>query len=149
MIMKDISKYTDEKMMKIAIEEAEKGDFPFGAVITKDDKIISKSHNTLNKLDPTAHSEINSIRKACKKLNTRNLNGCALYITSEPCPMCFIVALRTGISKIIYGSELEDLPKNLRREMDIKTSSLNKILGNKVEIKGGVLRSKCMKLFKE
>jgi len=138
----------DEEFMKIAIEEAKKGDFPFGAVITQDDKIVSRSHNTLEKLDPTAHAEINAIRKACKKLNTRNLTGCTLYITSEPCPMCFIVALRTGIPKIVYGTDFEDLPKNLRREMDIKCSHLNEEFGNKIEIKGNVLREECIKLFK-
>jgi len=138
----------NEEFMKKAIEEAEKGDFPFGAVITKDDKVISKSHNTLEKLDPTAHAEINAIREACKKLNTRNLTGCTLYVTSEPCTMCFIIALRTGISKIVYGTELEDLPKNLRREMDIKCSFLNEKFGNKIEIKSGFLRDKCIKLFK-
>jgi tRNA(Arg) A34 adenosine deaminase TadA len=138
----------DEEFMKIAIEEAKKGDFPFGAVITKDDKIISKSHNTLEKLDPTAHAEINAIREACKKLNTRDLTGCTLYITSEPCPMCFIVALRTGISKIFYGAEIEDLPKNLRRETDFKCSYLNEIFGNKISIKSGVLRDECIRLFK-
>ncbi len=138
----------DEEFMKEAIEEAKKGDFPFGAVITKDGKIISKSHNTLERLDPTAHAEINAIREACKKLNTRNLTGCTLYITSELCPMCFIVALRTGISKIVYGIGFEDLPKNLRREMDFKCSYLNEIFGNKIEVKGNVLKGECVKLFK-
>ena len=138
----------DEEFMKIAIEEAKKGDFPFGSVIAKDDKIISKSHNALEKLDPTAHAEINAIREACKKLNTRNLAGCTLYATSEPCPMCFIVALRTGISKIAYGAEVEDIPKNLKREMDVKCSYLNEIFGNKISIRGGLLKDQCIKLFK-
>jgi len=62
--------------------------------------------------------------------------------------MCFIVALRTGISKIVYGTELEDLPKNLRREMDIKCSNLNEKFGNKISIRGGLLREDCIKLFK-
>jgi tRNA(Arg) A34 adenosine deaminase TadA len=137
----------NEEFMKEAIEEAKKGDFPFGAVIIKDDKIISRSHNTLEGLDPTAHAEINVIREACKKLNTRNLTGCTLYITSEPCPMCFIVALRVGISKIVYGTGFEDLPKNLKREIDIKCSYLNEKFGNKIEVKGNVLRKECVKLF--
>lgn len=138
---------SDEKFMIVAIEEAKKGDFPFGAVIVKNDKIISKSHNTLEKLDPTAHAEINAIREACKILNARDLSGCTLFVTTEPCPMCFIVALRAGISKIVYGTHLEDLPKNLKRDIDVKSSDINEKFGNKISIKGGCLRDECIKLF--
>ncbi len=137
----------DEKFIKMTIEEARKGDFPFGAVIAKDENIISKSHNSLNSSDPTSHAEINAIKEACKKLNTRNLAGYTLYASSEPCPMCFVVALRTGISRIVYGTEVEDIPKKLRREMDVKCSSINSFFGNKIEIKGSVLKEESMKLF--
>ena len=132
--------------MGTAIKEAKKGDFPFGAVIVKDDKIISKAHNTLKK-DPIAHAEVNVIRKACKNLKTRNLNGCSLFVVAEPCPMCFIIAMRMGISKIIYGLELEDIPKDMQRREDFKCSYLNEKLGNKVSIVSGVLKEECSKLF--
>lgn len=133
--------------MKIAIKEARKGDFPFGAVIVKNDKIISKSHNTLKKLDPTAHAEVNAIRKACKNLKTRNLSGCYLFLVAEPCPMCFIISLRVGISKIIYGLDLEDIPRKIQRKEDFKYSFLNKKSGNKISIIKGVLREECKKLY--
>ena len=136
-----------EYFMKIAIEEAKKGDFPFGAVIVKNDKIISKSHNTLKKLDPTAHAEVNAIRKACKNLKTRNLSGCHLFVVAEPCPMCFIISVRVGISKIVYGVELEDIPKNIQRKEDFKCSFLNKKLGNKISIVSGILKEECKRLY--
>lgn len=138
----------DEKFMKKAIEEAKKGDFPFGAVIVKDGKIISKAHNTAGGLDPTAHSEVNAIRKACRILNTIDLNGCTLYTTCEPCPMCFIAAWWARISKIAYGTELEDQPEE-EWKVDIKCSYLNEKSGNKISIVGGILRKECLKVYEE
>lgn len=81
--------------MKVAIDEAFKGienneGGPFGAVITKNGKIISKSHNEVIKnQDPTCHAEMIAIRRACAKLGTLNLSDCEIYSSCEPCPMCF------------------------------------------------------------
>lgn len=77
-----------------AIKEARKGvqaghGGPFGAVIVKNGKIIARGHNRVTSTnDPTAHAEIVTIRKACKKLNSFELKGCTLYSSCEPCPMC-------------------------------------------------------------
>ena len=94
--------------MKIAIEEAYKGikhnhGGPFGTVIVKDDKIISRGHNhVLSKNDPTCHGEIDAIRKAAKKLKTYDLSGCVLYTTAEPCHMCLCACMWANIDKIYY-----------------------------------------------
>ncbi len=62
---------------------------PFGALIVKDGRVIAKASNTVtDKNDPTAHAEINAIRKACKKLKTFQLKDCVIYASAEPCPMC-------------------------------------------------------------
>jgi len=62
---------------------------PFGAIIVKNNKIISEGWNTVTyDKDPTAHAEVNAIRKACKELNDFKLSGCEIYINAEPCPMC-------------------------------------------------------------
>lgn len=77
-----------------AIKEARKGikanhGGPFGAVIVKDGKIIARGHNRVTSTDdPTAHAEIVTIRKACKKLKNFELKDCVLYSSCEPCPMC-------------------------------------------------------------
>jgi tRNA(Arg) A34 adenosine deaminase TadA len=136
----------DERFMKIAIKEAKKGDYHFGAVIVKDRKIISKIHNTANQLDPTAHAEVNAIRKACKKLNSIDLSGCTLYTTCEPCPMCFTAAWWAKISRIVYGMEAEDV-KEEDWKINIKCNELNNRTGNKIQIKGGFLRDECLELF--
>src|SRR6476659_5756325 len=62
---------------------------PFGAVIVKDGKVIAKSANMVTTTnDPTAHAEVSAIRLACKELNTFDLEGCVIYTSCEPCPMC-------------------------------------------------------------
>ena len=96
--------------MQVAIDEALNGmkkndGGPFGAVIVKDNKIISKAHNLVIKTnDPTAHAEINAIRKASKKLNSFNLSGCELYTTCEPCPMCLGAIFWARIDKVYFSS---------------------------------------------
>jgi guanine deaminase len=100
--------------MQKAIDEAIKGvnqghGGPFGAVIVKDGKIISTSHNeVLKSNDPTSHAEINAIKKASKKLQTFDLSGCEIYTTCMPCPMCMGAIRWANISTIYYGATSED-----------------------------------------
>lgn len=132
---------SDEDFIKIAIEEAKKGDFPYGAVLTKAGKVISIAHNTkITDNDATAHAEINAIRKACKLLKTIKLIDCTLYVNSEPCPMCFSAAWRTEINKIVYGAD--------RNDEEISCKEMNEASGNRIELKSGVLRDACLKSIK-
>ncbi|MFH1420892.1 MAG: nucleoside deaminase [Candidatus Aenigmatarchaeota archaeon] len=135
----------NEKFMRLAIKEGKKGDFPFGAIIVKNNRILSAAHNTA-KSDSTAHAEINAIRKACKKLGNTNLSGCTLYSTCEPCPMCFTAAWWSRISKIVYGAEGKDVPED-EWKIDVSCAYLNRKSGSKINIKGGFLRDECKKLF--
>lgn len=104
---------THAKYMKKAIglakKSVEKGGGPFGAVIVKDEVVVAQGANcvTLNN-DPTAHAEVSTIRKACKKLNTFDLSGSVLYTSCEPCPMCLSAAYWAHIDKIYYGCTKED-----------------------------------------
>nr|WP_321265891.1 nucleoside deaminase [uncultured Sulfurimonas sp.] len=102
------------KWMKIAYNEATKGMLandggPFGAVIVKDNKIISQAHNEVLKTnDPTAHAEMNAIRKASQTLGTFDLSGCVLYTSCMPCPMCLGAIFWARISTVYYGATEED-----------------------------------------
>ena len=81
---------------------------PFGAVIVKDGEIISIASNTvLQDNDPTAHAEMNAIRKACKKLGTYDLTGCELYATGYPCPMCLSAIIWANIKKVYYCNNVK------------------------------------------
>jgi len=105
----------DQDYLKLTIQNAKSGlsnhdGGPFGAVIVKDGKIISESHNTvLTDTDPTAHAEINAIRKACKKLNTYHLDGCTLYTSSEPCPMCLGAIYWAHIKRVVFITDRKDV----------------------------------------
>ena len=77
------------RAIQLSIESIQNNGGPFGCVIVKQNKIISEGFNKVTSTnDPTAHGEIVAIREACKKLNTFNLEGCDLYSSCEPCPMC-------------------------------------------------------------
>jgi tRNA(Arg) A34 adenosine deaminase TadA len=102
------------KFMLEAINEAKKGVLagdggPFGAVIVKNNKIIGKGHNrVILKNDPTAHAEIEAIRDASKNINNFKLNGCEIYITAKPCPMCFGAIYWARLDKVYYGADEVD-----------------------------------------
>ena len=81
---------------------------PFGAVIVKDGRVLSVASNTVLKdCDPTAHGEINAIRKACAALKTHDLTGCEIYATGEPCPMCLSAIIWANIKRVYYANSAE------------------------------------------
>ena len=100
---------TKDENMELAIDEAKKAsqrnEIPVGAIIKEPSgKIIAiESNRTLELCDPTAHAEINAIRKACKRLKNIYLSGCTMYVTLEPCPMCLTAIVNSRLKKLIYG----------------------------------------------
>jgi len=105
-------------MMQLGVEEARKTmkeglGGPFGAVIVdKDNNVIAVSSNTvLGSHDPTAHAEINVIRKAGQILETHDLSGCKLYATGYPCPMCLSAIIWSNIRDVYYGTNLLEAEK--------------------------------------
>ena len=86
---------------------------PFGAVIVLNGKIIASSaNNVTRKNDPTAHAEVEAIRKAAKKLKTFDLSGCEIYSSCEPCPMCLAAIYWAGIKKVYYAATKETAAKH-------------------------------------
>lgn len=82
---------------------------PFGCVIVKDGKIVGRGNNQVTSHnDPTAHAEIMAIRDACKNLNTFQLEGCEIYTSCEPCPMCFGAIYWARPDKVYYGCSQQD-----------------------------------------
>lgn len=82
---------------------------PFGAVVVKDGKIIARGHNrVLRTNDPTAHAEVTVIREACQTLNSFQLNGCELYTSCEPCPMCLGAIYWARLDRIYFGNTKVD-----------------------------------------
>ena len=103
-----------EKFMQLAIDLSAKNvreglGGPFGAVIVKDGEVVAASANTVVPTnDPTAHAEVSTIRLACQKLGTFNLEGCVIYTSCEPCPMCLGAIYWARLDKIYYANTKKD-----------------------------------------
>ena len=133
----------DEEYMKIAIKESIKSlktdDIPVGAVIVKNGKIISKSYNKCKKNKTIHnHAEINCINKAIRKLHNQYLDECIIYVTMEPCLMCYAAIEKTNIKKIVYGVHNEKMGfskyinymPNIEIEQNICSAEIKKQLNN-------------------
>jgi len=100
------------RAIELSIKSVNSGTGPFGSVIVKDNKIISEGFNTVTLAkDPTSHAEIAAIRIACKLLNNFSLEGCSLYTTCEPCPMCLSAIYWARIDKVYYANTRNDAQK--------------------------------------
>lgn len=95
--------------IRLADESVKNGGGPFGAVIVKEGEIVAGSSNSVTiDNDPTAHAEVNTIRKACRKLGTFDLSGCVIYTSCEPCPMCLGAIYWAHLDRIYYGNTRKD-----------------------------------------
>lgn len=130
--------------MRLALKEAslafQKGEVPVGAIISKDGKVISSSHNLREtSKDPSAHAEILVIRDATKISDSWRLTGLTLYVTKEPCIMCAGALVNSRIARLVYGC---------RDEKAGGVDSLYQILNDRrlnhqVEVVSGVLAEEC------
>lgn len=119
-------------------------DIPVGCVIKKDGTIIASAHNMREeKQDITAHAEIVAIKQAQERLNTSRLNGCELYVTLEPCPMCTWAILQSGIDTVYFGSY------NTQYGAMLSNTQLVELSHSKIKIYGGIEEEKCDKILSE
>lgn len=97
------------KAIEIASQNIDKGGGPFGAIITENNEILCDGGNMVRiNNDPTAHAEIEVIRKACKIKNSYSLENCTIYCSCEPCPMCLGAIYWAKISRIVFASSRKD-----------------------------------------
>ena len=103
----------DRRFMQMAIDlsvaNIDTGGGPFGAVAVRDGKVIATGANrVVPNNDPTAHAEVSAIRAACSALGTFQLDGCSVYSSCEPCPMCLSALYWAGVERIYYGNTKAD-----------------------------------------
>jgi tRNA(adenine34) deaminase len=139
----------DEKWMRIAIEEAklamDKDEVPVGAVLVKNDKLIAQAHNKpITKNDPTAHAEIQLLRKAGEQQKNYRLPESTLYVTLEPCTMCFGAMVHARIDRIVYGASD---PKTGVCGSRINLNEEN-FFNHKISITSGILEKESSELLK-
>ncbi|NNE70079.1 MAG: nucleoside deaminase [Rhodothermales bacterium] len=138
------------KWMKAALREAERAfeadEVPVGAVVVRGNVIVGRGHNMVERLDdPTAHAELIAITAACTTLGSKKLDGCTLYVTLEPCPMCAGATVLARVDRIVFGafdekagaaSTLYNIPQDAR-------------LNHRAEIISGVESDRCAELLQE
>jgi len=138
--------------MRQAIGEAaaslREGNHGFGAVIVRDGRVIVSAHDREETDgDPTAHAELLAIRAAARLLG-KNLRGCRLVSTHEPCPMCAAAVLWAGITEIAYGYSAREAITEGRRRIDWPCAELFARAGAAVRIRASVLRQECSVLYR-
>ena len=126
--------------IRLSIEKMEAGHGgPFGAVVVKDGHIIARGFNQVTSThDPTCHAEVDAIRKACKELGTFQLDGCDLYTSCEPCPMCLGAIYWARPARVFYGNTKADaaaigfddqfIYEELDRPMDARRLPMTQLL---------------------
>lgn len=147
-MMNDIKQ--DERFMRVAIDSAhiaeENGDVPIGAVIVKDGQIIGKGYNQREQLnDPTAHAEMIALTAAATAVESWRLDGCTIYVTLEPCPMCAGALVLARIDRLVYGC---DDPKTgaVKSLYNIVTDER---LNHSLEVTSGILADDCSELLQK
>jgi tRNA(adenine34) deaminase len=140
----------DERWMEFALREATQAarrkEVPVGAVIIHNGRIIGKGFNQIEGLnDPTAHAEMIAITAAATALGTRRLEGCTLYVTLEPCPMCAGAIVQARLPRLVFGA------------FDPKAGACGTLynivrddrLNHRADLAGGILAEQCGALLKE
>ena len=140
----------DEEIMQFAIEEAlqasREGEVPVGAVLIREGNVLARNHNrSLSLNDPTAHAEILALREGAARMGNYRMDGCELYVTIEPCPMCAGAILHSRISRLIFGA---------RDERGGAVESLYRLLhdqrlNHRVQVTEGVLAERCGEILQD
>ncbi|MGM0589122.1 MAG: tRNA adenosine(34) deaminase TadA [Bacteroidota bacterium] len=136
--------------MRRALTEAERAydeeEVPVGAIVVKDDEIIGRGYNQVERLkDPTAHAEILAISAACSTLSSKYLYGCTLYVTLEPCPMCATALMWSKIDRIVFGASDDQAGAC----GSIFNLAQDEHLNHTIEVIQGIMEYDCQLLLRE
>lgn len=136
------------EFMRLAIEQAEiaarEGEVPVGAVVVKNGNVIALGRNNReNTKNADGHAEMLAIKEACKELGSPFLEGCDIYVTLEPCPMCAGAILQSRIRKVVFGA-YEDKSGAVGSVFNL---FYDFVWPHKVLFEGGVLENECQKLM--
>jgi len=131
--------------LELASEAAERGEVPVGCIIAdREGNIIGRGHNRRRELsDATAHAELEAIRQACAALGDWRLEGCSLFVSLEPCPMCAGAIINSRIPTVVYGAK-EELTGSCGSVINL----FEERYGHKPAVYGGVLADESALLLK-
>jgi tRNA(adenine34) deaminase len=142
--MEPLSIFSDDHFMREALKQArlafDDEEVPIGAVVVHGTRVIGRGHNQVERLhDPTAHAEMIAITAACQHMGSKYLEGCTLFVTIEPCPMCAGALKWAQLDRVVYGA---NEPKH-------GFSLHGNLLHPRTELVGGVLATDCADIMKE
>lgn len=133
-----------QRAVFLAEKAALKDEVPVGAVIVKDGKIIAEGYNLKEKKNCSVyHAEIVAIIKACKKTGDWRLNGCEMYVTLEPCPMCAGAIVNSRIDKLFFGA----YDKKAGGCKTLYSITEDSRLNHRLEVKGGIMEKECAEIL--
>lgn len=140
----------DQAWMEMALAKARKaqtiGEVPIGCVIVKDQKLLACTHNLREtKQLATAHAEILAIEEACRKTGFWRLEGCTLYVTLEPCPMCAGAIIQSRIPRVVYGASDPKAGAGGTLLNILNDARFN----HQANVQSGVLEEECGRLLRE
>src|SRR5262245_65516432 len=138
----------DVTFMRMAIDEARQADFPFGAVIVRDGQVIARGRNLgRTNRDPTAHGEMDAIRRCLAEHGPAALRGSTLYTSGEPCAMCMGAIIWCHLGRLVFAASMDQLATKLDQIMVSSAEVRAKSIFVPISITGGVLADEAMALF--
>jgi len=138
----------DVRFMRMALDEARQGDFPFGAVIVRDGSVIARGRNLGRTTDdPTAHGEMVAIRRCLADHGSAALRGSTLYTSGEPCAMCMGAILWCHLGRLVFAASVAQLATKIDQIMLSSAEHAAKAPFAPISITGGVLADEAIALF--
>jgi tRNA(Arg) A34 adenosine deaminase TadA len=138
----------DERFMRMALNEAARADFPFGAVIVRNGSVIARGRNLgRTTRDPTAHGEMVAMRRCLAVHGPAVMRGATLYTSGEPCAMCMGAILWCHFGRLVYAASVEQLATRIDQIMVSSQELAAKARFAPIAITGGVLADDAMRLF--
>jgi tRNA(adenine34) deaminase len=142
------SNVEDERYMRMAIAEARRADFPFGAVIVRNGRVLARGRNLGRQNgDPTAHGEMVAIRRCLAAHGRASLKGSTLYTSGEPCAMCMGAILWCHFGRLVYAASVAQLATKIDQIMLSSKDVAAKAPFAPIDITGGVMSDEAMALF--
>ncbi|MDP6058531.1 MAG: nucleoside deaminase [Pirellulaceae bacterium] len=145
---------TDEHCMRLALGACrcgvEAGQSPFAACIASAGQIIACTHNQVwRNTDPTAHAEVQCIRQACTALGTIHLEGCTIYSTTEPCPMCYAAIHWARLTRIVFAARVADAKRYGFNELQISNRTMMRLGGSAIAVVPDFLRDEALAVYEQ